>query len=102
MTDPTSADVKEARVVFTTKELLSGIHDRLTSLEQLAREGVSRAEFEKLDQRVEDLEQSRLVQQTLDSSKTRAWTVREKIILGVFALITTVLNVTAASKNIHL
>ena len=93
-------EITEAKVTYTTKELLKRIDDRFERLESLVTNQPTRLEFDALYGRVALIETEqvglRRVATALKDDKASRFNKQDKLVLGVFAAITTVLNTMAA------
>ena len=93
-------DVQEARVTYTTKELLARIDHRFDRLEVLAEGAATRAEVTTLAKRVDNLEQdsagTKAVARALLESDEGRWSKNEKIAGGVVAAVAVIPNIIIA------
>jgi hypothetical protein len=104
-------EVTEAKVTYTTKELLRRIDDRFERLEGLVTNVPTRTEFDHLDGRVGRLEAEGLkmtaatsavaqAQAVSDKRGEKRWTRGEKIVGIVFVAFTTALNILALAPDL--
>jgi hypothetical protein len=89
-------EVTEARVTYTTKELLKRIDDRFERMEILVQSAPTRPEFDHLDARVSRLEEDAVkiaaVAAALNESSKKRWTATEKIVGLTFVAANLLLN----------
>jgi len=93
----TDIEVTEAKVTYTTKELLKRIDDRFERLEQLASEATTRHEFFALESRVATLEEGRAVMHAVGAEKAALFSRTDKLlgfIIGVGLLALNIYSVT--------
>lgn len=92
-------DVQEARVTYTTKELLTRIDHRFDRLEVLAEGAATRSEVTTLAGRVDNLERdsagTKAVAKALLESAEGRWSKNEKLAGGVVALVAVVPSIIA-------
>ena len=97
-------DVTEAKVTYTTKELLTRIDARFERLEGLVTNRPTRAEFVRVESRLATVEEEqtgiRAATLALKEDKTSRFNRTDKLVIGVFALITTLLNLSALGPDI--
>lgn len=91
--------VKEARVSFTTKELLTRIDDRLDRIETAVGNMPTRPEFQSLADRTVVLELWRATVEGEKKQRRYAFTRRDKIIATVIAMSLLLLNVLQSLHN---
>lgn len=102
--NPEDFHVTEAKVTYTTKELLIRIDQRFDRLESLVTNAPSRSELQILDGRVSQLETDavsiKAVAVALQGNKESRFNKQDKLVLGMFGFITTVLNVLAVTNHL--
>lgn len=83
--------VIEAKVTYTTKELLQGIYDRFDHLELVAESAASRESVDRVANRVDKLEReaegTKAVASALLAAGKARWTRNEKLAALVFAAV---------------
>jgi hypothetical protein len=101
----TDIEVTEAKVTYTTKELLARIDQRFERLEQMAQNAPTRVEVDHIDKRVASLEvaaiELRATASALAADKVGRWSRNEKIYIAFTTLIMIVLNVFSLSGGPH-
>jgi tetrahydromethanopterin S-methyltransferase subunit G len=97
-------EVREAKVSYTTKELLQRIDDRFERLEGIAQGMARREDVERIESRVEALEKEagevRAVATALLTTGKDRFTRNEKLFGATAVLITTVLNLMALGPDV--
>lgn len=97
-------EVTEAKVTYTTKELLKRIDDRFERLELLAQSAPTRPEFDSVVGRLQHIETEavalRAVATALKEDKSSRFNRADKLVLGAFALVSLVLNIMALAPDI--
>lgn len=96
MAAPEDIEVTEARVTYTTKELLKRIDDRFERLESMVTGAPTRGEFDHVDARVTALEEEavhlRITAAALAADKKQRWTRNEKMAGATFATVNIAIN----------
>ena len=89
-------EVTEAKVTYTTKELLKRIDDRFERLESMVTGAPTRAELDHIDTRVTTLEREavalRATAQALSTEKTQRWSRNEKFAAISFGTLNILVN----------
>jgi tetrahydromethanopterin S-methyltransferase subunit G len=103
------AEITEAKVTYTTKELLQRIDDRFDRLEHIAESAASRTDMEKVIVRVDKLERdsegTKAVAKALLLDGKDRWSRNEKIaglLVAIVALapsVTTLVHILAHTQN---
>jgi len=97
-------EITEAKVTYTTKELLRSIDERFARLESLVTNQPTRGEFDLVVSRLAQIEDEqiavRAVAKALKEDKTSRFNRTDKLVIGLFALISTVLNIMALGPDI--
>jgi hypothetical protein len=99
-------DVTEAKVTYTTKELLLRIDQRFERLEQMAQNAPTRIEVDHIDTRVASLESEaitlRATAEALKGERIGRWTRNEKVYIAITTFVMVVLNVFSLSGGPHI
>jgi len=89
-------EVTEAKVTYTTKELLKRIDDRFERLESMVTGAPTRSEVDHIDARVSALESEAVVlratAQALSTEKTQRWSRNEKLAAVSFGMLNILVN----------
>jgi len=86
-------DVKEARVTYSTKELLSRIDERLDRIEVAMTESPTRREFNALNERLTKVELWRTATEAVVKDRTMHLTGTQAALVAAISLAMFVLNV---------
>ena len=93
MTNGEDFDVKEARVVYSTKELLARIDERLDRIEVAMNDAPTRREFVEVERRVGSIEEWRVAAEAVVKDRTMHLTAGQVWVAAVVSVSMFVLNV---------
>ena len=79
-------NIQEARVTYSTKELLKDIHTRLDRIDTAVNNIPTRAEMSQVDQRIGSLETWRAQQEAVRADRSLQFGTRERIVGATVAV----------------